>query len=363
MLRNSQTGSVMSNPATILLRPLALAYQAVVQLRNALFERRIFRAWQSPVPVVSIGNLTAGGTGKTPLVDLIVKYYLSIGCKPAIVSRGYLRESKGVQLVSDGQRILLGSRAAGDETAMLAWNNPDAIVVVAEKRREGVEFIIRRFAGRVPGVIILDDAFQHRQIARKLNIAIVNAAEPLKNARMLPEGRLREPLKNLARADLILLGKITDEKKAQAMQKELEKTGRPVLKARLKTGELVCFSGAFDTPDDAPAPESLNVLAFAGIASPESFFDSLKSRGVSIAAHQYFRDHEPYTAAKLKSVRREAEKRGLSLVTTEKDYFRILGSPELISIITPLPCYYLKVETEIYEGQETLHAMLRSAMG
>ncbi|MEI8032028.1 MAG: tetraacyldisaccharide 4'-kinase [Chlorobiaceae bacterium] len=353
----------MSNAASVFLCPFGLIYRGVVQLRNALFERHLFRAWQSPVPVVSIGNLTAGGTGKTPLVDLIVKYCLSIGCKPAIVSRGYLRQSKGVQLVSDGQRVLLGSRAAGDETAMLAWNNPDAIVVVAEKRREGVEFIIRKFKGRVPGVIILDDAFQHRQIARNLDIAIINAREPFAKAKMLPEGRLREPLKNLARADLILLGKVTDEERALDMQKELEKTGRPVLKARLKTGELVCFSGAFKTPDDAPPPESLSVLAFAGIASPQSFLESLKSKGVNIAATRSFRDHEPYTASKLKAVRQEAEKKGLSLVTTEKDYFRLLGTPELLTIITPLPCYYLKIETEIYEGLDTLHTMLREAVG
>ncbi len=126
----------MHNPLSILLRPFTLFYHFIVQLRNTLFDRHLFKTWKSPIPVVSIGNITAGGTGKTPLVDWIVKYYLSIGCKPAIISRGYRRESKGVQLVSDGQRVLLSSREAGDETAMLAWNNPDAIVIVAEKRKD-----------------------------------------------------------------------------------------------------------------------------------------------------------------------------------------------------------------------------------
>jgi tetraacyldisaccharide 4'-kinase len=353
----------MHNPLSLLLRPFGLIYRAIIQLRNALFNRHLFRSWNSPVPVVSIGNITAGGTGKTPLVDWIVKYYLSIGCKPAIVSRGYLRESKGVQLVSDGHRVLLSSREAGDETAMLAWNNPDAIVVVAEKRKDGVLWILQHFAGRIPSVIILDDAFQHRQIGRNLDIAIINAAEPYFKSRMLPEGRLREPLKNLSRADLILLNKITDTMQAETLQKELEKTGKPVIKARLKTGDLVCFSGEFISYDEAPLPENLNALAFAGIASPESFLESLRTKEVNVAAHRFFHDHEPYTAKKLQAVRREADQKGLCLITTEKDYFRMLGNPELISIITSRPCYYLKIETDIFQGKERLQQMLRTAVG
>ena len=348
---------------SLLLRPFAIIYRTIVQFRNALFERHLLGRWNSPIPVVSIGNLSAGGTGKTPLVDWVVKYYLSIGCKPAIVSRGYRRDSKGVQLVSDGQQVLLSSREAGDETAMLAWNNPDAIVVVAEKRKKGVIWIMKHFAARVPGVIILDDAFQHRQIRRTLDIAIINAEEPFFKAKMLPEGRLREPLKNIARADLILLNKISDPESAHAIAGELEKNRRPLVKARLKNGELTCFSGDFISSEEAPLKQNLKVLAFAGIASPESFLESLKKEKISIEAHHFFHDHEPYSAKKLQSIRREAEAKGLSLITTEKDYFRMLGTPELIRIISSLPCYYLKVETDIFEGKESLQSMLRAAVG
>jgi len=353
----------MHNPFSVLLRPVALTYRSIVQLRNTLFDRQIFRPWKSPIPVISIGNLSAGGTGKTPLVDWVVKYYLSIGCKPAIISRGYLRETKGVQLVSNGQKVMLSSRESGDETAMLAWNNPDAIVVVAEKRKKAVTYITNHFAKRLPAVIILDDAFQHRAIDRNLNIAIINAAEPFKKAKMLPEGRLREPMKNLSRADLIILNKITDEETAETLAKEVEKTGKPVIKARIKNGELICFSGTFATSDEAPSANTLNALAFAGIATPESFLDSLKSEGVNIEAHRFFRDHEPYSAKKLQSIRREAESKGLSLITTEKDYFRMLGHPELIRIITSRPCYYLKIEVDIFEGKEKFQTMLKSAIG
>ncbi|MFZ4524106.1 MAG: tetraacyldisaccharide 4'-kinase [Chlorobium sp.] len=353
----------MHSQFSILLRPAALLYGSIVQFRNTLFDRLIFKSWRSPIPVVSIGNLSAGGTGKTPLVDWVVKYYLSIDCKPAIVSRGYLRESKGVQLVSDGQRILLSSKEAGDETAMLAWNNPDAIVVVAKKRADAVTYIAKHFAQRAPSVIILDDAFQHRQIDRSLNIAIINAEEPFLEAKMLPEGRLREPLKNLSRADLIVLNKITDQEKADAILEELEKNGRPIVKARLKIGELICFSGETSTSDDTLVAKNLNVLAFAGIASPESFLESLTKEGITIAAHRFFHDHEPYSVKKLRSVRREAEEKGLSLITTEKDYFRMLGRPELIRILATMPCYYLKIETDIFEGKENIQLMLKAVIG
>ena len=351
------------NPFSILLRPVALLYRFIVQFRNALFDRGLFKQWNSPIPVVSIGNLTAGGTGKTPLVDWVVKYYLSIGCKPAIVSRGYLRESKGVQLVSDGHRIMLSSREAGDETAMLAWNNPDAIVIVAEKRKKAVTYITRHFAGRVPAVLILDDAFQHRQINRKLDITIINAAEPFFKAKMLPEGHLREPLKNLSRASLILLNKITDNNSVETVVKELEKNGRPVVKARIKNGEVVCFSGEFASSHEVPLPENLKVLAFAGIASPESFLESLRSEGINVAAHRFYRDHESYSAKKLQAIRSEAEEKNLSLITTEKDYFRMLGRPELIRILTARPCYYLKIETDIFEGRETMERLLKAVVG
>ncbi len=360
---NFQSSSAMHNPLSILLRPAALFFHGIVLLRNTLFDRHFFKAWQSPIPVVSIGNLSVGGTGKTPLVDWVVKYYLSIGCTPAIVSRGYRRESKGVQLVSDGQNILLGSRESGDETAMLAWNNPNAIVMVAEKRKDAISYIVKRFAKRLPSVIILDDAFQHRQIHRELNIALINASEPFFNAKMLPEGRLREPLKNLKRANLIVLNKISDPQKADTIEKKLDQTGTPVIKARLKTAELVCVSGAFTTSEEARSMQEIKAFAFAGIASPESFLESLKQEGVDIAAHRFFHDHAPYSVKKLQAIRKEAETKGLSLITTEKDYFRMLGHPELIRIITSRPCYYLKIEIDIFEGKEKLQEMLQKAVG
>lgn len=353
----------MPSSFSVLLRPLGLLYKGIVQSRNTLFDWRVLRSWKSPVPVVSIGNLSVGGTGKTPIVDWITKYYLSVGVRPALISRGYRRESKGVQLVSDGRKILLGSRESGDETAMLAWNNQDAVVLVAEKRKKGVRRLVRQFREQLPAVIILDDAFQHRQIERELNIAVINAEEPYFDARMMPEGRLREPMANLERADLVILNKIANAEKAAPIVADLEKKGKKVVQARLKTAELVCMSGAFCTQEEAVRKQSISAFAFAGIARPEGFIESLQQEGIHVADYTFFKDHEPYTERMLRKIERKASEQGLSLVTTEKDYFRLLGRPELIRILTSRPCYYLRIGIDFFAGRETLVTMLDSVVG
>ncbi|NTW63144.1 MAG: tetraacyldisaccharide 4'-kinase [Chlorobiaceae bacterium] len=346
----------------IILQPASLLYKNIIQLRNTLFDHKIFRTWQSPFPVVSIGNISAGGTGKTPLVDWIAKYYLSLGYKPAIVSRGYGRNTKGVQLVSDGKTVFMKSNACGDETAMLAWNNREAIVVVAEKRKDAFTFIISRFAEAMPDVIILDDAFQHRQIGRNLDIVVINEKEPYFKAEMIPKGRLREPLINLARADLLVLSKITGSTTTAAIAKDLEQTGKPLIKARTAAGNLVCLSGMFNTAKENSSPSGIKALAFAGIGSPQSFLDTLREQGITIVAHRFFRDHESYTEKTIAALQLEADKKELTLVTTEKDYFRLLGQPELKEILKTLSCCYMKIQPEFTEGKELLKTMLNAVI-
>jgi len=348
-------------PLSILLRPLGLLYGLIAEIRNTLFETALLTPWRPPCPVVSIGNITAGGTGKTPMVDWTTKYFLSLGCRVAIISRGYGRLTKGVQMVSDGRHLLLSAREAGDETAMLAANNPEAIVVAAEKRKEGARFIQKTFENFPPDVIILDDAFQHRQMARDLDIVIVSASEPFFKARMLPEGRLREPLRNLARADIILLGKITDPDEADAIEHALTATGRPVFRTRVHTLGLEPVTDRSE--ESANTGVQLQALAFAGIAAPEEFLASLRRTGTDVRAHRFFRDHQPYITETVRSLIREAKEKGLSLVTTEKDWFRLLGDPQLKELMEHAGCSYLKIETRLPEGEEKLRMALRDLVG
>lgn len=347
------------HPLRILLRPAGLLYGLVATVRNRLFERGILKTFRSPLPVVSVGNLTAGGTGKTPLVDWVVKYYLSIGCRPAIVSRGYGRNTKGVQLVSDGEKLLLPAREAGDETAMLAGANREAIVVVAERRSEGVRFIMERFQAERPDVVILDDAFQHRQIERDLDIVVVNSREPFEHARMLPEGRLREPLRGIGRADIAVIGKITDETKADAMEAVLRKHVPAVVRSRVVVGELASF-GPTGTP--VPDPSGIEALAFAGIASPGSFVESLMKKGVHVREQRFFGDHEPYTEKNFLPLVEEARRKGLWLVTTEKDRSRLEGEPELLAKTEGVPCCSLGISTGFTRGEERLRERLKAVV-
>jgi tetraacyldisaccharide 4'-kinase len=345
----------MTERLRLLLKPAALLYRGVVQLRNLGFENRLLQSWRAPLPVVSIGNITAGGTGKTPLADWIIKYLLSKGERPALISRGYRRSTKGVVLVSDGRTVLCSSREAGDETAMLASKNRGIIVVAAERRKDGVAYIMDRFRERLPSVIVLDDAFQHRQIARDLDIVVVSAAEPYFDAAMLPEGRLREPLANIRRADLAVVSKVTDRGTAIAIAENLKRQGLPVVLARTAAGTLVPFGSAVKP---APAEPEPGVLAFAGIGAPAGFVGSLEEKGFRVEAHRFFRDHEPYTREKLIPLLDEARCRNLIPVTTEKDYYRLLDETGLPELCGAAGACWLRIETEFIEGQALLEHLL-----
>lgn len=341
----------MSNVLKHLLVPATVLYAAVILIRNRLFDLGLFRRCKAGIPVVSVGNITVGGTGKTPLVDCIVKYYSGRGLKPAILSRGYKRSTKGVQLVSDGSRILLGSREAGDESAMLAHKNPETVVVVAEKRKDGVNYINEHFSGRLPDVLVLDDGFQHRQLDRDLDIVVINTTAPFFEDRLIPAGFLREPRKNLGRADLLILSKVTDHAKADFFEEKLQETGNPLVKAGIRAGKPVCFAGP-----ESPPPG--RVIALAGIGQPESFIASLLENGMQVVSRAFFPDHADFPLKNMNALAEQALRDDLSIVTTEKDYFRLRANSPILEALSRVPCFYLPVETNIIKGQELFEKML-----
>ena len=345
----------MGNLRNFLLAPVTLFYGAGIAVRNALFDLGTLQSYQAAVPVVSIGNITMGGTGKTPLVDYVVKYYSRKGLKTAILSRGYKRNTKGVRMVSDGRKILLGSREAGDECTMLAHKNPGTIVVVAEKRKEGAGFIAEHLAGRLPDVVVLDDGFQHRQLYRDLDIVVINSTAPFFNDWLIPAGRLREPRKNLDRADLLILSKITDAKIASQFEERFRSTGKPLVKAGVRPGKLLQFAGP-----DTSQPE--RVIALAGIGQPESFIESLRQSGMDAASEAFLEDHADFPLRQMKSLVEQARKNNLSIVTTEKDYHRLLSNRPTLEALSQAPCFYLPIEIDIIEGQQLLEEMLDKAV-
>ncbi len=345
----------MDNIQHLLLGPAALLYGSGIAVRNGLFDLGMLGRYKASIPVVSIGNITMGGTGKTPLVDLVVKYYSGKGLKPAILSRGYKRKTKGVRMVADGRQIFLGSREAGDECAMLAHKNPETIVVVAEKRKHGAGFIAEQFADTLPDVLVLDDGFQHRQMYRDLDIVVIDTAAPFFEERLIPAGRLREPRRNLDRADLLILSKISDPETASRFEKSLRSYGKPLVRTGIRPGKPVQFAG-----EDTSPPE--RVIALAGIGQPESFVASLQESCMEVVSRVFFPDHADFPLKKMSSLAGQALQKGLSIVTTEKDYFRLQANHAVLDAISRVPCFYLPIELEIIEGSELLEKMLDQAV-
>ncbi|ARM31849.1 tetraacyldisaccharide 4'-kinase [Prosthecochloris sp. HL-130-GSB] len=342
----------------LLIAPLEGIYGGIIYIRNLFFDKGIFSTSTIPVPVISVGNITAGGAGKSPMVDYIVKYLLSRGITPAIISRGYGRSTKGVQLVSDGKHLLLDSRQAGDEVVMLARKNPQAIVVVAEKRVAGARFIMKRFKNRLPGAIVLDDGFQHRWIHRDLDILLINAQEPFESNRLLPAGTLREPASCMKRADIVIISKVDPEHTGSSPTELAEQYAIVSARAGIRPGRLIRIER--DGNRSCPPGETgtLRFLAFAGIAGPAGFQRTLEECGMDVASTVWFRDHEPYSTESVHSIIKKAREKNLALVTTEKDYVRLLGTPELHEALAEYGSYYLTIEPDILEGREKLEDMI-----
>jgi tetraacyldisaccharide 4'-kinase len=272
-----------------------------------------------PVPVVSVGNLTVGGSGKTPLAEVVALALGEMGARPAIVSRGYGRRTRGVHVVSDGRSVLLEPKDGGDEPVLLAERLPGVPVVVGESRYEaGVAAIGRCGAGS----LVIDDGFQHRTLAKDLDIVAVSGREPWGNGRLFPRGSLREPLSALARAGVVV---VTNPPAAAA-------AGDVADAVRRRSSHAIVLSGLYRPASlrrggQADAPSALvarRVLALAGIAAPAGFVATAEAAGAEVCALEAFPDHHWYTAADLARVAVRARKMGAeAILTTEKDWVRL----------------------------------------
>jgi tetraacyldisaccharide 4'-kinase len=308
----------------LLLKPLGILYGLLGSIRYAAYRRGILASYRAGVPVVSIGNLAAGGTGKTPVVDYAVKYYLTRGKRVAVISRGYGgRIRNGVGVVCRGAGPILSARECGDEPHLLARRNPEALILVARRRAEGVRLAEKELGAEI---IILDDGFQHLGVARDLDIVLLDARLPLGNGRVLPAGLLREFPSALQRADLFLLTRCVSGSNWRPPFPRPGVTCRHLLgqKAVALTGEVL--------PLEKLAGKK--GLAFAGIADPQDFFSALIAKGLTLAAALPLPDHVDYTPADIRSMLASCP-RADYLVTTEKDAVKLHA--ENFS----LPCYQI----------------------
>ncbi len=342
-----------------LLLPLSWLYGLIVWLRNRLFDLGILRTSRVNVPVISVGNLTAGGTGKTPLVEAIAGHLLSGGKKVGIVSRGYGRASRGVVVVSDGDGVRAAGCEAGDEPMQMARKHPRAVVVVGERRVEAA----RRAVTLGAEVLVLDDAFQHRYLHRDVNIVVLDSRIDITGERLLPSGLRREPLRGLQRADVLVFSRVPPH------GTQIEWAGAL---ARWYNGPIVRVttkSDGFFSPTDGAevALDRLKrerIYAFSGIAHHGTFVEDLSRWGLDVRAGRAFPDHHVYTGADIERIEQEYRAAGCSaLMTTEKDVSRIARDEELVwRFLKRLPVYHTRVSAGPVSGKETLWDLIDSAV-
>lgn len=340
------------------LTPLSIPYGAAVRLRNRLYDIDVLEVRKIDAPVISVGNIAAGGTGKTPFViylsQLIKDLNLNRPGRNVILSRGYKGASSGTHVVSNGKQVLSTPDAAGDEPFMMAEKRRSDIVITDKLRVRGAKYALENFK---VGQILLDDGFQHRRIHRDLDIVLLDAENPLGNRRLLPAGFLREPVKSLSRADIVVLSKaIGDDenlkKRAEGLSDLLKK---PVIATRLKplywrrlgVGEIL----------GAEEIGGRKVLAFAGIANPGSFFKLIEGFGGDMVSKIDLPDHCKYGSKVVNHISRQfAQNKAEWLVTTLKD------SVKLPDILKMLPLYFLDTEVEVVVGEEMLVEKLKSVI-
>ncbi len=327
LLNHWNPNSKESRLRKILLAPLGLLsffYGWVVSLRLCLYRRNFFTVRSLPCRVVSVGNITLGGTGKTPFVILVAELLQGRKLRVGILSRGYKGNFRGpFQAVSDGQNTLLNASQAGDEPYLLSKKLKGIPVIVGKERWCSGQYAIDRFQTEI---LILDDGFQHLALKRDVNLLLIDAACPFGNGYLFPRGALREPLSELRRADAIILTKVRRCDNLQTLKNNLNKAikGVPVFQAEYAPGEIhVAGKEISFTPEYLSGK---TVLAFAGIAQPESFQQTLELLKARIAKFAVFPDHHRYRPKELEALSQKASDLGVdALVTTEKDLARCEG--------------------------------------
>ena len=346
------------------LKQLSLVYRTVIQMRLFLYAKGIFRHHTLGCQVISVGNLTVGGTGKTPVVEVFARELQKAGRKVAILSRGYkkvepslfrklidmllLRElRRPPRVVSDGSKLLLDSAMSGDEPYMLASNLPDVVVLVDKNRVKSGRYAINKLGC---DTLVLDDGFQYLALKHRVEIVLVDRTNPFGSENILPRGILREPVKNIKKADFIFVTK-SDGTGSEELKTRLMK-----LNWRAEIIECKHCARYLQNVFTAERREldflnGLRVAVISGIAVPSGFEDELERHGAEIVSKNRFADHHRYSQQEIIDIINKSKKRNASaILTTEKDAVRF---PKLERC--DVPVYFLRVDIEILSGEEDFH--------
>jgi tetraacyldisaccharide 4'-kinase len=335
---------------------VAWLYDKLTIFRNLLFDLRILKVHKLSCPVISVGNLALGGTGKTPMVIWLARFLLEEGWRVGIVSRGYKgEETKRVLVVGDGRNILAGSDISGDEPQLLARCLPGIPVLCSTKRALAAEAAVGQFQCEV---LILDDGFQHRFIARNLDVVMLDSHYPFGDGSLFPRGILREQTTALTRAQVLVLSRFDGSEQAEQSHKNLvgQWPDKTVVTAAHRASRLFKASTQRELP--LSSVKNKRLAAFAGIGRPDDFFRTVRDLGADLVHTTALSDHHPLTVELLASLVEEASTKQPELwLTTEKDWVRL---PK--DLPDNMELWVLAVELELDEDSSLLKAVVQESL-
>jgi len=310
-------------------------YGCIIYFRNLLYDLGWFATEDFKLPIISVGNITTGGSGKTPLVMYLANLLIKNGKNPGIVSRGYGRKSQGLVVVHDGKEMKAKVESAGDEPFLMATILKSVPVIVCEDRREAIRHLVN---SSTVNIIIMDDGFQHRKVKRDLDIITISANDTKNDYRLLPWGKLREPIKNINRSNAIVFTK-TDNFTPPNMLAEFQS----VFKGNSIVSSIIPVLMRYDSSGyHKSLPFSEVFFAFCGIGEPDSFFKSIKQLDLKLGGKRIFSDHKEYTESVITELSAQIKSSNCAaIITTEKDLVKLSES-----FLDEFETFVIKIEME-----------------
>lgn len=340
-----------------LLKPVSGLWANAYRLRRSLYEYGVFKKNYFKIPVISVGNITFGGTGKTPMIIWLTRYFEEENLRPLILTRGYkgeLEHKSGI--LKSGQRFRSNPQEYGDEPLLISRKMKNGAVVVGKRRSENLQ---KYFHEVEPDVVLLDDGFQHIQLYRSLNIVLFDALLPLEKYKTAPMGYLREGLTSLKDADAIVISRVdqVSEKKIESLIDLLQtyyRPGIPIAKVRyIPEGIFDCYDNESMKLEELAGK---NVLAISAIASPESFYQMLESFGARIVDKAQFSDHYFFKIEDINELLVRASRHNAIIMASEKDIVkirRVSGDPRL---------NYLSIKVDFVSGEEAVLSSIKKVL-
>ena len=329
----------------------SVVYGLVISLRNLAYSKGWLKTYNAKAPVISVGNITTGGTGKTPLVIWLCNYLHSKNIKCAILTRGY----------KTTQRPEPKTQNYTDEPGTLAESCPEAILIVNPNRLSGAAKAVGQLGAQI---LVMDDGFQHRRLRRDLDIVTIDATEPFGYGRLLPAGLLREPLTALRRADAVVVTRVDqcERENLDKLEQKLKSVNPDLVIARsIHSPSYVRLTDGRQS--DAEQLKGKKAFAFCGIGNPDAFFRTLKSISLTMVGSKAYNDHYRYTEADIADIYKEAEQLGAEMVlTTQKDWTKIFNRHLPISRPCDIIFGYLAVELKIIAGKEKIMKLIELCM-